>query len=158
MQVRILPGVFMLTKTEKTRERLLDKVCDDLSDCSLSAPILVGSRDICPEHCGEDSDWDYLILVKSLKKCRGTLHIETELDDDEEYREAYGYARNDDDDDDRDKSPFMALRLGILNLIITDKVAFFENFILANSVAKKLHLVKKEDRITLFKAILYGEG
>lgn len=43
-----------------------------------------------------------------------------------------------------------------LNLIVTASLQFYNKFNLASNVAKELNLLKKEDRITLFQANLYG--
>lgn len=43
-----------------------------------------------------------------------------------------------------------------LNLIITFDVEFFRRFIAATAVAKSLNLLRKEDRVMLFQAVLYG--
>jgi hypothetical protein len=43
-----------------------------------------------------------------------------------------------------------------VNLIVTDSPEFFKRFMAATSVAKRLNLQVKEDRIALFQAVLYG--
>lgn len=43
-----------------------------------------------------------------------------------------------------------------LNFIVTESQSFYDKFLLATHVAKKLNLLDKSDRITLFQAILYG--
>lgn len=52
---------------------------------------------------------------------------------------------------------FECYRKDNINLIVTDNYEWYKKWVLATNVAKKLNLLKKEDRITLFKAILYGE-
>lgn len=42
------------------------------------------------------------------------------------------------------------------NLLITDDEEFFDRFMAATSVAKRLNLLEKDDRIALFQAVLYG--
>lgn len=56
------------------------------------------------------------------------------------------------------ESEFISLKLGDYNLIITGDRSFFEKFLLATRISTKLNLMKKEDRIALFQAILYGNG
>lgn len=46
---------------------------------------------------------------------------------------------------------------GNINLIITHKRDFYENFVKATEEAKKLNLLDKADRIALFKKYLYGD-
>jgi hypothetical protein len=45
-----------------------------------------------------------------------------------------------------------------MNLIVTDSPEFAKRFMAATSVAKRLNLRVKEDRIALFQAVLYGNG
>ena len=45
----------------------------------------------------------------------------------------------------------------MINLIITNDKSFMDKFVLATEVSKRLNLKRKEDRITVHKAILYGE-
>lgn len=44
-----------------------------------------------------------------------------------------------------------------VNLIITWSDAFFRRFMAATSVATRLNLLDKRDRIALFQAVLYGQ-
>lgn len=43
-----------------------------------------------------------------------------------------------------------------INLIITSSLEFYDRFIAASSIAKRFNLLKKEDRIALFQACIYG--
>jgi len=52
---------------------------------------------------------------------------------------------------------FTSLRKGYINLIVTDEEEFYEKFLLATHVCKSLNVLDKEDRITIFQAILYGK-
>jgi len=45
-----------------------------------------------------------------------------------------------------------------VNLIVTEDPKFFDKFMAATSVAKRLNLLSKEDRIALFQAVLYGNS
>ena len=58
----------------------------------------------------------------------------------------------------RSQSDFVSVRRGDLNLIITHDPDFFTKFMLATRTAKRLNLLKKEDRVALFQFILYGNG
>lgn len=53
---------------------------------------------------------------------------------------------------------FRSYRLGEINLIVTESPVFFQRFMAATSVAKRLNLLDKRDRIALFQAVLYGNG
>lgn len=53
---------------------------------------------------------------------------------------------------------FYSLRKGDVNLIVTSNKLFYDKFLLATSVCKKLNLLKKNDRITVFQVILYEKG
>ena len=59
-------------------------------------------------------------------------------------------------DIEKSKSQFLSFRKNTINLIVTDQGQFFDKFMAATSVAKKLNLLKKEDRIHLFQAVLYA--
>lgn len=51
---------------------------------------------------------------------------------------------------------FLSYRKGNDNYIVTTDVEFYVKFVNATRLAKRLNLLKKEDRIALFQAILYG--
>jgi hypothetical protein len=51
---------------------------------------------------------------------------------------------------------FDSYRKGDINLLITVDDDFHRRFLAATSVAKKLNLLEKADRIALFQAVLYG--
>ena len=51
---------------------------------------------------------------------------------------------------------FTCYRKNNINLIVTEDIDWYKKWVFATKVAKKLNLLKKEDRITLFKAILYN--
>lgn len=51
---------------------------------------------------------------------------------------------------------FHSLKRERINLIVTQSLDFYSKFLLATDVAKELNLLKKQDRVTLFQAILYG--
>ena len=53
---------------------------------------------------------------------------------------------------------FISFRKRDKNLIVTSEKWFYNNFILASLVAKKLNLLKKEDRLDLFHAIIYNKS
>lgn len=49
---------------------------------------------------------------------------------------------------------FFSLRKNEFNLIVSQFSDFYDDFVLATKTAKSLNLLKKEDRITLFHAIM----
>lgn len=51
---------------------------------------------------------------------------------------------------------FRSYRHGSINLILTPDKVFFDKFMAATSVAKRLNLLDKSDRVALFQAVLYG--
>lgn len=91
-----------------------------------------------------DTDEDYIILTKDLKKLHEFLrfHLFDFTSEDKEEYELYGEG-------------FNCYRKGKLNLIVTEDEEFYIKFVRATRLAKKLNLLKKEDRITLFQDILY---
>lgn len=56
------------------------------------------------------------------------------------------------------RQQFWSLKRGDYNLILTADPDFYDKFMLATRIATNLNLLKKDDRITLFQAILYGNG
>lgn len=55
-----------------------------------------------------------------------------------------------------DSGVFNSWRKGNTNIILTKDYDFARRFKAATFVAKQLNLLKKEDRVTLFQAVLYG--
>ena len=53
---------------------------------------------------------------------------------------------------------FTSYRRGEINLIVTESPVFFQRFLAATHVAKRLNLLNKDDRIALHRAVLYGWG
>lgn len=54
------------------------------------------------------------------------------------------------------KSRFQSFRCDDVNLIVTVDSEFYNRFVAATSVAMRLNLLEKSDRIALFQAVLYG--
>jgi hypothetical protein len=44
----------------------------------------------------------------------------------------------------------------ILNVLLTEDKNYYDRFVLATNIAKRLNVLKKDDRIALFDAIVYG--
>lgn len=53
---------------------------------------------------------------------------------------------------------FTSYKKGGDNYIVTRDTSFRDKFLLATRVATKLNLMRKEDRVALFQALLYGNG
>lgn len=104
-----------------------------------------GSREICNPPPIETDD-DYIVLVRDIEKAE--LYLETSVLATSEGSEPDDMFGND--------SSFVSMRLGEVNFILTQDLHFFSKFVLATKVARKLNLLKKDDRICLFQAILYG--
>lgn len=51
---------------------------------------------------------------------------------------------------------FRSFRNGDVNVITTCEEWFFNRFMAATSLAKRFNLLRKDDRIALFQAVLYG--
>lgn len=53
---------------------------------------------------------------------------------------------------------FQSFTLDDLNLIVTFDPEFYRRFMAATGVSKQLNLLDKQDRVTLFQAVLYGNS
>lgn len=107
----------------------------------------VGSRVTCnPAPTGTDEDW--LVLTSKYLKLVSRLS------------NAYGFDRGGSEVEDEDDSHFgfSSLKLGEINLIVTGNEKFYSRFLAASSVAKRLNLLDKSDRIALFDAVIHGKA
>lgn len=93
-----------------------------------------------------NTDEDYIIYTKNLEGLHEFLRFNL-----------FDMTKEDKDEYDLNMEGFNCYRKGHLNLIVTNDKAFYKSFVLATEVAARLNLVNKEDRIMLFKAILYEE-
>lgn len=104
-----------------------------------------GSRVICSPP-SMDTDEDYILCTSDLKRLHTFLEengFKSSIKDQEEY-ELHGEG-------------FYCYRKGHLNLIVTEDRTFYNNFVKATILAKKMNLLEKEQRIALFKYVLYEE-
>lgn len=111
--------------------------------------IAVGSRVTCsPPPLGTDQDWlvllsqeDYDAFAKSMLETKwevgGSL-----IPNDSNYLDP--------------SQRFNSFTKGDDNVIATASLDFYHRFLAASSVAKRLNLLIKEDRIALFQAVLYA--
>lgn len=111
---------------------------------------LVGSRVTC-RPAPTDTDQDVLVLVSAYKRDEALQHLaDCSFDHDgSDVSDSVNYDPN---------SPFKSYSLGEVNLIVTWSEDFHRRFLAATSVAKKLNLLRKEDRVDLFQAVLYGNA
>ena len=127
-------------------ERLIsDPVLCEIEVALDAKAFPTGSRVICPGAVSDSSYLDYMFFVMSLKHAVKTL-------------EELGFATFAYTKDDFESYQFLSLRRGLINVLLTASSDFFEDFKLATRVATKLGLTHKDDRVTLFQAILYGNG
>lgn len=97
-----------------------------------------------------NTDLDYLVLAVDWQPFLSqALHEGWELS---------GYWATHDIASALETGDFVSLRKGALNIILTASVTFRKKFLLATKLAKQFNLLKKSDRITLFQAVLYGNG
>lgn len=104
-----------------------------------------GSSVICDPPV-EDTDIDFIICTEKEDKLYKFL-----MDND------FKLSNASEEEYDLESEGFSCYRKGNINLIVTENKQWYDKWVLATKVAKKLNLLKKDNRITLFKAILYGE-
>ena len=109
----------------------------------------VGSRITCnPPPMNTDQDWLVLVDLEKFDK------IATDLLADG--WEVGGSMIPTDDNYLPVQQRFNSFTRGVDNLIVTGSKDFHRRFLAASSVAKRLNLLEKADRIALFQAVLYG--
>jgi hypothetical protein len=124
-----------------TRFPTIMPFCDRMEPC--------GSRVTCsPAPTGTDEDFVILALEGNFSRLRDRLENDGwELGGSKIPDEA-----NTIDPQDR----FASWKLDDVNLIVTASPSFFDRFMAATSVCKKLNLLSKDDRIMVFQAVLYA--
>lgn len=109
----------------------------------------VGSRVTCnPPPVDTDRDW--LVLVEETKQ-EQFFKIANRT-----FKADGSFIPPNENTNDPD-SVFLSLKHGEDNLIVTSSLKFYLRFLAASSVAKRLNLMDKNDRIALFRAVLYSE-
>jgi len=103
-----------------------------------------GSREIC-DPAPTTTDEDFLVLDE--KGTAGMLFSELSRS---------WYIEGDFEGNYEDCNNFWSMRKGSVNVILCTSKEFYDKFVLATQVAKKLNLLEKADRVLLFQAILYG--
>lgn len=110
----------------------------------------VGSRVTC-DPAPTDTDEDHLVWVWP-----DDLDATLEALEAAGYREAEAYATYAGNARTDWGANFLSLRNGEINILLTTSETFFRRFVAASSVAERLNLLDKEDRICLFQAVLYA--
>lgn len=104
--------------------------------------LATGSRVICnPPPLDTDEDWLLLLDGPAFDESV-VLLLEMDFSTSELYLG-------------QEDNRFRAFKKGSLNILLTKDSKFFAAFSAATFVAKKLNLLKKNDRIMLFQAVLY---
>lgn len=110
----------------------------------------VGSRVTCdPAPTNTDRDW--LVLVDRLTENELWKYLS-------EDGWELGGSLPDDENNTLPSDRFMSFTKGIENIIVTNSEEFHRKFLAATSVAKRLNLLDKDDRIALFQAVLYANS
>jgi hypothetical protein len=113
--------------------------------------VPVGSRITCsPAPIDTDADW----------LCIRHWHVDFALMDCSLSEAGWRLGGSDISDDNAltPDAKFWSYKKGDVNLIIAETELFFTRFLAATSVAKRLNLLNKADRIALFQAVLYGNS
>ena len=124
---------------------MLDMVPSNLADLA-TAVRPVGSRVTCSPPV-LDTDADFLVLVPAPRLALAQYTLRDEgftAGTDNEYSDPEGEAPR-----------FFASRKGVVNIILTADLDFYNAFMAATAVAKRLNLPNKADRVALFQAVLY---
>lgn len=127
---------------EKTdNPKLPETIAEALADVLVNAEP-VGSRVTC-DPAPTDTDEDWLALVREVPVGR--------------LQEAgFGQEGSPEFYTGNDAGGFQSWRRGEINLITTQSDEFYRLFLTATYLAKRFNLLRKQDRIALFQAILYG--
>lgn len=114
---------------------------------------LVGSRVTC-NPAPTDTDCDVLVKVHYIGSSGKNDYVTGKYSQmyDVLYRDGWTLGGSGQDD-----SEFESWTKGDINLILTDSEDFYQKFLAATSVCKRLNLLDKEDRKALFRACLYAE-
>lgn len=111
--------------------------------------VAVGSRVTCdPAPFGTDQD--YLVLLNKVDEIYEVAEVFEE--------EGFTIGGSEVVDAAEEGDPnggFSSFKKGDINYILTANEEFFNKFIFASNIAKKLNLLEKEKRINLFQIILY---
>ena len=131
----------MENTVEPPAPETLRDISEALSDVLISVQP-VGSRVTCdPSPTNTDEDWLVLVSEVPVEKLQAA---------------GYGQEGSPEFYTGNDAGGFRSWRKGRINLITTQSDEFFRLFLTATYLAKRFNLLRKQDRIALFQAILYG--
>ena len=138
----------MAIKSYKQKHGMLSREAANMvEDCTM-----VGSRATCNPPPTQ-TDIDYLILIReSVSMATFARQLRADgfsLDTGGEYMGPESVPN-------QEESHFYSFRKGDLNLIVTKELDFHSRFLSATLLAKRFNLMKKVDRIALFRVILYN--
>lgn len=139
-----ITGIAGMVIVESVEELTLESILPDGALIQIVSQNRVGSRVTC-NPAPTDTDDDRLVLVHQLQPFVGAAM-------------AVGFACGGSPIFNGTENEFASLKLNELNIIATADSGLYRRFIAASSVAKRLNLLKKNDRIALFQAVLYGNG
>lgn len=114
----------------------------------LLSATLVGSRVTCNPPPA-DTDLDVLVHVTDMFEAQTYLTLAGFDHDGSEISDRHDFVFD---------SAFRSYSKGEVNVILTDDKEFHSRFLAASSVAKRLNLLQKDDRVALFQAVLYGNA
>lgn len=97
-----------------------------------------------------DTDEDYILRVKDIGVVDALLQMDEWVFGGSKIPPDVNYIAPDE--------WFASYTKGEVNLIITASDQFYRRFVAATSIAKRLNLLEKPDRIALFQAVLYANG
>jgi len=131
----------------KTIPHNISKIANDalislLEECE--SCYLVGSRVTC-NPAPTDTDIDILCHVSDLADFRESAELQ-------------GFETGSYIVPQNRPMSFISLKRDQFNLIVTTDLDFIDKFMLATRTASVLNLLRKDDRVCLFQAILYGKG
>lgn len=109
--------------------------------------VATGSRVIC-NPAPTDTDQDYVVLLKGNDEL-AVVEAFQDAGYDQDGEETYDVLCE------LAAGGWTSFRKGDVNYIVTFDEGFFNRFVLATNIGKVQNLLKKEDRVKLFKYILY---
>lgn len=114
-----------------------------------------GSREICnPPPMDTDDDWLVLIAPEDKEDFLSFFEIGT-ISEGDRIQGPSGWEIGGSEPP-GEESEFKSLKKGEFNIIMTTDPSYFKYFEAATTVAKKLNLLDKRDRIMLFAAVMQG--
>lgn len=109
---------------------------------------LVGSRVTCNPP-PPDTDQDVLVLVND----GGEFSSRTKEVDGLTRAGSFNLPKR----ERKQRAPFISVKSGEIDFIVTDDAEFFDRFLAASAVCKRLNLLDKEDRVAVFHAVLFAD-